>query len=336
MTSVWGTVLTVLVLAVVFVNGWTDAPNAIASAVATKSISFRGAVRLAAVCNLLGLVIVSLISVSVADTITSMADFGGASLLESEIALCSAMAAIVLFAVAAWYFGIPTSESHALMAALAGASFALGRQGPGGAVWGKILLGLAMSLVMGFVLGYVATKMLGRLLLRARERTLDRLQIAAAGGMAFMHGAQDGQKFVAVLVAANMLAKGIRTTEPVNVFDNWVAFLVCGICMAVGTSIGGKRIIQSVGVKMVSIRKHQGVCSDLGSAVCLFVASLSGIPMSTTHTKTTAIMGAGMAGDRKSMDWSVIRKMLAAWAFTFPVCGAIGYLLTKLFLLVGQ
>jgi PiT family inorganic phosphate transporter len=325
-----------LVLAVVFVNGWTDAPNAIATAVATRAISYRRAVWLAAGCNLAGLLLMSVVSVSVADTITTMADFGGISPVQSEIALCAAMAAIVLFAVCAWAFGIPTSESHALLAALAGAAFALGGKGSSAAVWVKILAGLILSLALGFFFGVLLARLLGGLLRRAGERLLDRLQILAAGAMAFMHGAQDGQKFAAVLIAASLLSQGIRTTEPLRLTEHLPVFVLCAVCMALGTAVGGKRIILSVGIRMVPLRKYQGVCADLGSSLCLLIASLSGIPMSTTHTKTAATLGAGISGNAGKADRGVIRKILAAWAFTFPVCGAIGYLLTRLFLSIGQ
>jgi PiT family inorganic phosphate transporter len=158
------------------------------------------------------------------------------------------------------------------------------------------------------------------------------LQILAAGAMAFMHGAQDGQKFAAVLIAASLLSRGIRTTEPLRLREHLPAFACCAVCMALGTAVGGKRIILSVGIRMVPLRKYQGVCADLGSSLCLLIASLSGIPMSTTHTKTAATLGAGISGNEGKANRGVIRHMLAAWAFTFPVCGAIGYLLTRLFL----
>jgi PiT family inorganic phosphate transporter len=323
-----------LVLAVVFVNGWTDAPNAIATAVATRAISYRRAVWLAAGCNLAGLLLMSLVSVSVADTIATMADVGGGA-TRAEMALCAAMAAIVLFAVCAWFFGIPTSESHALLAALAGAAFAMGGKGPSAEIWARILVGLILSLVLSFFFGHLLARLLGGLLRRVGEGVLDKMQILSAGAMAFMHGAQDGQKFAAVLIAASLLSQGIRMTEPIRLADHLPAFVLCAVCMALGTAVGGKRIILSVGMRMVPLRKYQGVCADLGSSLCLLLASLTGIPMSTTHTKTAATLGAGISGDGGKANRRIIRNMLAAWAFTFPVCGAIGYLLTRLFLSIG-
>lgn len=327
-------ILLLLVIGVLFVNGWTDAPNAIASAVTTKAIRYRSAVWLAAVCNLLGILVMSWISTAVLDTITAMARFEGVHAAQSMAALCAAMASIVLFAVVAWWFGIPTSESHALIAALTGAAIALGGiHMVDKHAWGKVLWGLGLSLAMGFGLGWLFGVILKKPLARCSSRLLDRLQIISAGGMAFMHGAQDGQKFIAVLVSVDLLAKGVTNDAPLEIRQHMGVLLLCAAVMALGTSIGGKRIVETVGGKMVGdFNKSQGVSADAAGVVCLLAASLSGIPMSTTHTKTTAMMGAGLAGARRQVSFSVIAQMLLAWLITFPVCGWIGYGLTKFFL----
>lgn len=321
-----------LVGGVVFVNGWTDAPNAITGVVATKTLSYRRAVGYAALCNLAGLIVMSLVNASVADTITSMVDFSAGSTSESLAALASAMVAIVIFAVSAWYFGIPTSESHALIAALTGAAVALGGgfSAVSAASWKKTLLGLAISLVMGFLLGLAFSKTLGGLLKNLPERLLDRFQIISAGIMAFMHGAQDGQKFIAVFVIAELLVKGRYNSGAVNIREHMLTLVFCAVLIAAGTSAGGKRIIDTVGNKMTTLKKPQSVCADLGSGLCLFLASLSGIPMSTTHTKTSAIMGASLTLKKNPAGLKIAGEMLLAWVITFPVCGALGFLLTKL------
>lgn len=322
-------ILLLLTVAVIFVNGWTDAPNAIASAVSTKAISYRLAVRLAAVCNLLGLVMMSFVNTSVAGTITLLLRFDSRNPDGWVAAICAAMITIVVFAVAAWVFGIPTSESHALIAALSGAGLAMGG-GVAPSAWGKVILGLVISMGLGALLGYLLTALLRDSLGRCRPKTLDRLQIAAAGGMAFMHGAQDGQKFLAILVMVDLLVKGRVHTGTIVVREHGLALLLCAVVMALGTSVGGKRIIETVGGKMARLDKYQGVAADLASGLCLLLASLTGIPMSTTHTKTTAMMGAGLAGNRRGLDHRVIQGMITAWVITFPVCGALGFFLTKL------
>lgn len=326
--------LIALMMAVLFVNGWTDAPNAITGAVATKAMTYRSAVATAAVCNLLGLLVMSAVNASVADTITGMVDFSAAG--DAGIAfaaLLAALVSIVVFAVAAWRFGIPTSESHALIAALTGA--AIGAGSPGAVnidAWKKIIAGLIMSLALGFLFGRLFARFLGGPLQRLPGKALDRCQMLAAAGAAFMHGAQDGQKFAAVFVIAELLAKNQYHAGPVDLRGHPLVLALCAAGMALGTSVGGKRIIDTVGSRMVSLEKHQSVCADLGSGLCLLLASLWGIPMSTTHAKTTAIMGAGMSGEKNP---AVIGEMFVAWAVTFPVCGALGFILTRLFIGLG-
>ncbi len=325
--------LIIIISGVVFVNGWTDAPNAIAGAVATKAVTYRKAVTLAAAFNLLGLFVMSLVNSSVADTITSMVDFGDVDAKTSLAALLSSMVAIVIFSVVAWYFGIPTSESHALIASLSGSAIAVSSFSSVNVLaWQKTLLGLGMSLVFSFCFGFTFTKVLGGKLQNLTSKLLDKLQIVSAGGMAFMHGAQDGQKFVAVFVIADLLSKNQYTNGVVIIREHLLVLVFCAMLMALGTSVGGKRIIETVGTKMVRLEKHQSVCADLASGLTLLVASLTGIPMSTTHTKTTAIIGAGLCGcnQQKSLaDFKIIGEMMLAWCITFPVCGALGFFITK-------
>lgn len=318
----------VIVSVAVFVNGWTDAPNAIAGAVSTKAMSYRAAVTLAAACNLSGLLVMGFLNSSVADTVTSLVDFGGGNGVRSLAALLAAMAAVVIFAVAAWYFGIPTSESHALIAALAGASIGFSGSISAGnaAAWKKILAGLFLSLLLGFLFGRVLSMTMGSALKKLDDKTLSGFQILFAGGMAFMHGAQDGQKFVAVFVIAERIAKNSYGTEPVNLREHILVLLFCAVVMALGTSVGGRRIIDTVGTKMVPLKNYESVSADFGGGLCLFAASLTGIPMSTTHVKTAAIAGA-VTGKKNP---AVIGGMLLAWAITFPACAAMGFVFTKL------
>lgn len=326
-------ILLVLTVAVIFVNGWTDAPGAIATAVTTGAMSYRRAVSMAAVCNLLGILVMSFVSSSVADTMVSLARFDPGRPGHSVAALAAAMLSIVVFAVAAWAFGIPTSESHALIAALTGASLALG----GGTsvdpvAWGKVISGLVISMGLGLLLGFLLTGICSRPLSRLSPPALDRLQIAAAGGTAFMHGAQDGQKFIAVLVIVDLLSKGRYHTGPIQIREHWLALALCAAAMALGTFIGGERIIRNIGERMAPLSKGQGVCADLASALCLLLASCTGVPMSTTHTKTTAIMGAGLSRSRAKLNYGIMGSVMAAWLITFPACGLLGFAFTRLFL----
>ncbi len=333
--ALWITV--VLTLGVILVNGWTDAPNAIATCVATRAMKPRNAIAMAAVFNFLGVLVMTLLSPKVAETIYNMVDFGS-NAHEASIALSAAMFAIVVWAVLAWAFGIPTSESHALIAGITGSAIAMHNNldGVNGAEWGKVLFGLVFSLVIGFALGYAVTKLIQRLCRRMNYRKangfFDKGQVVAAAGTAFMHGAQDGQKFMGVFLLGLALAQGNVSPGAVNV-PVWLMIL-CSLVMAFGTSIGGMKIIKSVGMDMVKLEKYQGFAADISATAGLLVCSVTGMPVSTTHAKTSAIMGVGAAKRIRAVNWSVAKEMVFTWILTFPGCGLIGFLMTKLFIFI--
>ena len=327
-------ITTILTLAVILVNGWTDAPNAIATCVSTRAMRPGPAILMAAVLNLFGVLVMTMINKKVAETIYNMVDFGGDT-HSALVALCAALFAIVTWATAAWKFGIPTSESHALIAGLSGAAIAVqgGLGGVNGAEWVKVLYGLALSTLLGFVMGFVMARLVALLFRHAdRRRTnvfFPRAQIGGAAAMAFMHGAQDGQKFISVFLLGMALSSGNAGMGEVAI-PLWLMIL-CAATMGLGTSIGGYRIIKSVGMDMVKLDVHQGFSADVAAAGCLLLSSVTGIPVSTTHTKTTAIMGVGAAKRLKSVNWSVVREMVLTWVLTFPGCGLVGFVMAKIF-----
>lgn len=319
---------TALTLAVLLVNGWTDAPNAIAGVVATGVLPFGRAVLLAAVCNFAGVLCVTTVNASVAETVYSIASFSGGT-KAALTALCAAMASIVLWAVAAWRFGIPTSESHALVAGISGAAIAL--EGSVSCIrwdcWGKVLLGLFLSTAVGFWAGRAACRRLH--CFHPSDRLCSWAQIPCAAGTAFLHGAQDGQKFLGVFLLGSALAQG-RCDEQTFCIPLWLMG-GCALFMALGTGIGGRRIIDTVAKDMVSLRPQGAFAADLGSLSCLLVATLLGLPVSTTHTRTAAWLGAGAAQNSKPR-WAVAGQIALAWLLTFPGCLALGYWLASLFL----
>ena len=324
-----------LTLGVIFVNGWTDAPNAIATCVTTRCMSVRGAILMSAAFNFLGVFIMTQINSSVASTISNMVNFGG-NTRDALIALCAALFSIVVYSVGASYFGIPTSESHSLIAGLTGSAIAI-QNGVGGVnmnEWAKVLYGLVLNLALGFATGWVVCKAVGLICARMDRRRTNGFfrwaQIFGAAAMSFMHGAQDGQKFIGVLFLGIAFANGqedvVGATIPV-----WL-MLLCSVVMAGGTSVGGEKIIKSVGMDMVKLEKYQGFSADLAAAFCLLYSTLFGIPVSTTHTKTTAIMGVGAVRRLSAINLGVVKDMVLTWVFTFPGCGLISFLMAKLFL----
>ncbi|NSW91934.1 MAG: inorganic phosphate transporter [Firmicutes bacterium] len=324
----------ILVGASIFVNGWTDAPNAIATVVSTRVLRPRISVVLASIMNFLG---VWLMGTAVANTIGSIIRLSPGN--EALVTLGAAQLSIVIWSVTAWRFGIPTSESHALIAGLTGAGIAsVGIGQVSGEAWTKVLQGLLISSVIGLMAGFAVAKavvFLFRNTSRAKSNIFfSYAQVISAAAMAFSHGAQDGQKFMGVLAAA-LIYSGF-TSNTINngiTIPVWVMFL-CSIIMSAGTSIGGYRIIKKMGMDMVKLEKYQGFAADAAASICLLISTVFGLPASTTHTKNAAIMGVGLAKRFSSVNWLVVKDMVAAWILTFPICGLIAYMVAKLFLLI--
>lgn len=326
-----------LTLGVIFVNGWTDAPNAIATCITTRCLAVRKAILLSAVCNFLGVLIMTKINSSVATTISNMVDFGGDT-NKALIALCAALFSIVVYSVGASRLGIPTSESHSLIAGLTGAAIAM-QNGIGGinfGEWVKVLYGLVLSLALGFCSGWLICKLLTIICAKIDRRKADSFfggaQVFGAAAMSFMHGAQDGQKFIGVLLLGVAFCNGLNGSDG-TVIPIWL-MLLCSLVMGLGTSVGGEKIIKSVGMDMVKLKKYQGFGADLSATLCLMFSSLLGIPVSTTHTKTSAIMGVGAVQRLSAINFGVVKEMMLTWIFTFPGCGLISYGMAKLFMAI--
>ncbi len=306
-----------LVTAVIFVNGWTDAPNAVATMVASGAMSARRAINLAAVFNFLGLVSMALFNNSVARAVTDSLPSGEGALT----VLCSAMTAIVAFSVAAWYFGIPTSESHALIAALSGASVAMeGKNGFSVSLWGSVILGIIITSGLGFLLGFLGKKVFS--FAQKRTGTLRRFQMLSAILLSYIHGAQDGQKFSAVMAYALALSAKNMTE------GNKYITLFCAVTLALGTAVGGMRIIKKVGTEITDVDLLGGVCCDLSAFISILLCTLLGMPVSTTHTKTTAVLGVGAANRKVKL--KPFLEIATVWVLTFPLCFLLAFLITLL------
>ena len=328
-------VTVLLTLGVIFVNGWTDAPNAIATCVSTRAMSPRAAILMAAFFNFLGVLFMSIIGAKVTATVMNMVNFNGDN-HDAIVALCAALLAIVIWAVAAWYFGIPTSESHALIAGISGAAIALqgNFSGINGSEWVKVLYGILVSTLLGFFIGWLFTKLTILIFRRSDRRKTTRIfkkaQVLGGASMAFMHGAQDGLKYMGVMMLGMLLVKN-EGTSYTGIPPMWLMVL-CSAVMAIGTSIGGYKIIKAVGMDMVKLEQYQGFSADMSASLILLLCTLIGYPVSTTHTKTTAIMGVGASKRLSSVNWGVVKEMVFTWIFTFPGCGLLGYLFALVFM----
>ena len=317
-----------LILGAEFVNGWTDAPNAIATVVGTRTLSPRQALGMAAGLNLVGV----MSGTAVATTIgTGIIDPGAVTLTT----VAGAMVGIITWSSLAARWGIPTSESHALVAGLAGGGLA--SAGPSVLLWTgwkKVLAGLLFSSLLGFVAAVclmLTIYWLFRKALPGRIRgTFRWLQVCSSAFMAFSHGSNDGQKFIGAFCLALVLG-GVLPSFAIPV---WVIGL-CALVMALGTSIGGWRIIRTLGVRMSKLKAHQGFAAETAAAGTILLASGFGIPLSTTHTISTAIVGVGVVRGARAVRWSVGRELAVAWLVTFPRCGAISWIAVKVITLGG-
>ncbi|MBQ8140285.1 MAG: inorganic phosphate transporter [Clostridia bacterium] len=321
---------TILVLSVILVNGWTDAPNAISTCVSSRSMSPGGALCLAAVCNFTGSVAMALINSRVAKTIFNIVNLSD----NPDVALsslCAGMCAVVIWAIAAWRFGIPTSESHALISGITGAALASTKSISSINLeeWRLVLCGLFFSTLPAFILASIIytlmTRILGRFERRKMIKYFMRTQRCSAATSALLHGAQDSQKFMGVFMLGFSLISQ-NTLSDTFELPLFVIFS-CAAVMTLGTLIGGGRIIKKIGMDMVSLDAAGGTAADMSSSAVLAVCSFFGIPVSTTHSKACAMMGVGASLGSGGTNKKIVSQMLCAWLLTFPICFCIGFLL---------
>ena len=313
-----------LILAAEFVNGWTDAPNSIATVVSTRVLSPYQAVLMATVMNTFG----AFSGTAVAATI-------GKGIVDPSIinttTVAAAMVGIVLWSTLAYYMGgLPTSESHALVAGLAGAGLATA--GPSVLLWegwSKVFIGLLFSTFLGFFCGLAIMLLLYRIFYHSRlgkiRIVFGRLQVFSAAFMAFSHGSNDGQKFIGVFTLSLVLG-GILPEFNVPF---WV-ILLCAATMGIGTALGGWKIIQTMGIRLTKLEPIHGFSAETSAALVIEAASRFGIPLSTTHTIGTSIMGVGSIQRFSAVRWGVAGEIVTAWVLTFPACGLIAYTVAKL------
>lgn len=318
----------VIVVAVAFdfANGFNDAANAIATVVSTRVMSPLAAVLMAAGMNFLGAMSGTAVAKAVGkgvvdpDAVTLLVVLGGVG------------------AAAAWVFaasrvGMPVSGSHSLIAGVAGAGIAHGgwavlvldfEFGIGSGIQ-KIMLGLIFSPVLGFIGGYLVMLALYWILRKATPALVTAIfgkaQIVTAAAMAFSHGSNDAQKTMGIITLALVVspASGLNELE----VPLWV-ILLSGSVMAAGTYLGGGRVIRTLGVRIVKMRPVHGFAAESSAATVIELASRFGIPVSTTHTITSCILGMGSTLRLSAVRWGVAKGIVYAWVLTFPVCGLLG------------
>jgi PiT family inorganic phosphate transporter len=358
---------TVILVALVFeyINGFHDTANSIATVVSTKVLTPRQAVVLAASTNLLG----AMWGTAVAKTISSGLVDSKMVSMGSNIIICALFGAII-WNLVTWWFGLPSSSSHALIGGLCGSALAasggnwhviiwsqpskehwwLGK----GLLW-KVIVPMVTSPIAGFFLGFIFMAGLYVLLRNARplrvNRFFGRAQMLSAGAMGFMHGTNDAQKTMGIIALTLLAATKAGQLEHLPA---WLSFLrmpepapgkemdirlwikvVCSLTMASGTAVGGWRIIKTLGHKMVKLHPINGFAAETSSATVILAATQLGIPVSTTHNISAAIMGVGAARRLNAIKWTIVERMVWAWILTIPVTAALAYLFVRLLKAMG-
>lgn len=311
--------------AMMLVNGWTDAPVAIAPAVNSNALKFKKAVLMAAVCNFAGAAVMMPAGSRVA---VGIYEISGLSPTQngSVRAFAAAMAAVVVWSLAALYFGLPTSESHALMAALAGAAVRI--KSPSAfdlRLWSGVALGIFLSTVPTALASSAVTGRLRGLSEKRKisDRWLKGMQITGAALTCFAHGAQDGQKFAGIFTVAAALC--LRSSGETVTVPLWTA-VVSATLISAGMLLGGRKIVRSMGA-YTPAEPAACVAADITASLALITLAAVGIPVSTTHAKVAALAGA-RASKRRGFGPApaALLKTAAVWLLTFPACGVLGFL----------
>ena len=332
------TLILIIAFALLFnmANGWNDAANSIATVVSTRVLSPVGALLFGAVLNLLG----ALASSEVAKTV------GSEIALEGYVTPATFLAAVVMAPIwITWCSrrGLPNSCSHALLGALVGSVIATcgGFHGLNPHGIGKIALGVFVAPIAGFVLGYLIVRVVTWLFHRVRPSVgtmlFGKLQLVSAASMAFAHGTGDAQKAMGIIAGALMTYNiSVHGASPNTAFsvDLWIK-LACAVTMAIGTSVGGWAVMRTLGSRLAHLRTYQGFSAETAAAVTVMVNTFHGVPMSTTHSITGAILGVGTERGVKMVRWGVGKKIVFAWIVTFPVCIVAGAIVNILLRLIG-
>ena len=301
-----------------FINGFHDTANAIATCISTRALSIRNAILMAAALNFVG----ALVSTHVATTI-------GKGIVDpsqvTQVVVLSALVGAIFWDLLTWHYGIPSSSSHAIIGGLIGAVVA--DRGTAVLKWEgitKILAAIVISPLAGTLVAFLIMVSIFWIFRGYHPSPLNRgfrkLQILSAAFMAFSHGSNDAQKSMGVITLALTSYGAIQTFH----IPPWV-ILSCAASMAMGTAMGGWRIIKTVGTDFVKLSPVHGFCAETSSAGVILTASAMGIPISTTHVITSAILGVGLSQGRKKVNWKVGIRIVWAWVLTIPASAAAGY-----------
>ena len=327
-------ILTILIvifaLAFDFINGFHDTANSIATAVSTKALKPRHAILLASIMNFVGAMtftgVAKAITKDIVDPFT---------LHNGSVVILAALISAIAWNLITWYYGIPSSSSHAIIGSIAGAAIAAaGFNALNYTGFLKILQALIISPILAFVLGYIVYSIF-KIIFKNNNLTKTNkgfriFQIFTAALQSYSHGTNDAQKAMGIITMA-LIASGQLTSDDVPF---WVQ-LACATAMGLGTSVGGWKIIKTVGGNIMKIRPVNGVAADLTGALIIFGATYIHLPVSTTHVISSSIMGVGASHRLKGVKWGTAQRMLITWVITLPIsatlAGIMYYILNLFF-----
>ncbi|HEO8422659.1 TPA: inorganic phosphate transporter [Yersinia enterocolitica] len=315
-------ILTILIvvfaLAFDFINGFHDTANSIATAVSTKALKPKHAIIMAACMNFVG----AMTFTGVAKTITK-GIVDPFELTNGSLVILAALIAAIIWNLVTWYYGIPSSSSHAIIGSIAGAAIASsGFSSLNYTGFIKIIQALIISPIIAFIVGFIIYSIFKfffrDLNLTKTNRRFRYFQIFTAALQSFTHGTNDAQKAMGIITMA-LLANNYVSTGDVPF---WVQF-ACATAMGLGTSVGGWRIIKTVGGNIMKIRPVNGVAADLTGAMIIFGSTLIHLPVSTTHVISSSILGVGSSHRLKGVKWGTAQRMLITWVITLPISASI-------------
>jgi PiT family inorganic phosphate transporter len=318
----------VIVLALIFdlINGFHDTANAIATSISTRVLSPKAAIMMAAILNFVG----ALVNTNVAKTISS--GFVNGSL--EQYVIGAALLSGIIWDLITWYLGIPCSSSHALIGGLIGSSIVYASSFDK-IIWSgvlhKVVIPLFTSPLVGFLFGYLIMSLLFVILKPFSQRVVNKwfskLQIFSAMFMAYTHGSNDAQKSMGIITLALVSAGVIDQSHGIPI---WVK-LACALAMALGTSLGGWKIIKTIGINMIRLQPIGGFAAETGAAIIIQIMTFFGAPVSTTHVISASIMGVGASKRFSAVRWSLARSIVVAWVVTIPATMILGAVITYLF-----
>jgi PiT family inorganic phosphate transporter len=309
----------VAALAFDYINGFHDTANAIATCVSTRALSIRSAIIMAAIFNFAGAMISTKVATTIGKGIVAPGDI-------TQMVIFAGILGAIIWDLITWYYGLPSSSSHAIIGGLMGAVFA--HAGAAALHWNglkKIILSLVLSPVIGIVIGFFFMVALLWIFRHRAPYALNKnfryLQVISAGFMAFSHGTADAQKSMGVITMA-LVSYGALATF---VVPTWVK-IACAVAMAMGTAAGGWRIIKTVGKDFVKLQPVHGFCVETASAGVILGAASIGMPVSTTHIITSTILGVGLSKRLTAVNWGVAQRIVVAWVLTIPASGLVAYI----------